>query len=113
MSAMESSGLSPREAQALAQIEAELSADTRLARMLGAMRLRGFARVRYAVTHPRGHVMFVLLTACFALLVAGARTGSPAVIGVLGALWIVTLALGLLLIFRWVRRYASQRKEPS
>ncbi|MDI2130705.1 hypothetical protein [Yinghuangia seranimata] len=102
---MDGSGLSPRETQALAEIEAELSADTRLERMLATMRRpkAGPRALGALLLRPRGYVVAVFFAACVGLLAGVIRTGSPVLVGVLAACWIVTVSLGLALLCRWVR----------
>jgi hypothetical protein len=88
------SGLTPSERRRLGELESLLSQDTRLERRLRTMR-----------PHPvwRAAVLPLLGVLSLALMVAGAATSQPVVIGAFAVVWPLTCGLAFRALFRAFR----------
>ncbi|MFH8260574.1 DUF3040 domain-containing protein [Streptomyces roseolus] len=101
---MDEARLSPHEQRVLAEIEADLNADARLARSMaghppGPRPPRGKGR--------RGAGTALLAIVTLTLLVLAAATSAPALIWAFAAAWVATLVLLLRVVVRWTRRRAA------
>ncbi|NML50647.1 DUF3040 domain-containing protein [Streptomyces sp. R302] len=101
---MDEARLSAHERRVLAEIEADLSADDRLASRMGEHR----QVPRLPRIAGRGGVGAVALGALtLTLLVLAVATSTPALIWAFAAAWVVTLILLLRMVVRWTRRRAG------
>jgi Protein of unknown function (DUF3040) len=103
---MDGPGLSSRERQILAQIEAALGRDKRLARRLRAFRPTFWVRCRQAAHRVRGWGLGLLTVVSVCLLAAAVRTSSTALVVAFAVTWAVTLLLSLL---TWRNRRRRRR----
>ncbi|MFF7815497.1 DUF3040 domain-containing protein [Streptomyces sp. NPDC007945] len=100
---MDEARLSPHEQRVLAEIEADLNADDRLARrMAGRRPAPGLPRLRGHGGKGAAALAAVTLT----LLVLAVATSAPALIWAFAAAWVATLVLLLRAVARWTRRRA-------
>ncbi|MCF2527276.1 DUF3040 domain-containing protein [Yinghuangia soli] len=110
MSSMDGSGLSPRETQLLAQIEAALSVDRRLTRMLATMQPRRVRRPR-SDGRIRMRCAALLVVVGVFLLAAALGTGVAVLIAAWTACWGLALLLAATALADRLQR--RHRKPPD
>ncbi|MFH9742527.1 DUF3040 domain-containing protein [Streptomyces roseolus] len=101
---MDEARLSPHEQRVLAEIEADLNADARLARSM-AGHPPGPRPPRVKGRRGAGTALLAIVT--LTLLVLAAATSAPALIWAFAAAWVATLVLLLRVVVRWTRRRAA------
>ncbi|GGR63638.1 DUF3040 domain-containing protein [Streptomyces roseolus] len=101
---MDEARLSPHEQRVLAEIEADLNADARLARRMAG---RPPAPRSPRIKGRRGAGAALLAIVTLTLLVLAAATSAPALIWAFAAAWVATLILLLRAVVRWTRRRSA------
>ncbi|WP_051804407.1 DUF3040 domain-containing protein [Streptomyces griseus] len=109
---MEDARLSAYERRVLAEIEADLRADTGLARRMAGRRPSLRLPRPWLTRHAGGTAAAVLGTVTLVLLVLAVATSAPGLIWGFAAAWVVTLLLLLRLVVRWTRRHAIGAGGP-